>query len=232
MRAKLRRPVKDETGYEFEVGLPATMWESELYWLIRWPTGEEQLLPRDDFREECEKPGCEQEATYVAPGHWCREHWTEWQDLEREGPDADWMKDDRDRPERVITLVEESSGPDGSVMPKGTRVAFVDERLLIRIRIGRNALQVDRVDLNIECLRDGCTKEAAVWSPRYWCKDHYLEWLDGKHTEKGVPDPGAPEPDWQKGPGAGRPNDYPELTPREQWAVDKRLGILDWDGAQ
>lgn len=27
-----------------------------------------------------------------------------------------------------------------------------------------------------------------------------------------------------------RPIDYAELSPEEQWAVDKRLGILDWDG--
>lgn len=27
-----------------------------------------------------------------------------------------------------------------------------------------------------------------------------------------------------------RPIDYCELSPEEQWAVDKRLGILDWDG--
>lgn len=27
-----------------------------------------------------------------------------------------------------------------------------------------------------------------------------------------------------------RPSNYVELDPREQWAVDKRLGILDWEG--
>jgi hypothetical protein len=27
-----------------------------------------------------------------------------------------------------------------------------------------------------------------------------------------------------------RPIDYAELSPEEQWAIDKRLGILDWDG--
>lgn len=27
-----------------------------------------------------------------------------------------------------------------------------------------------------------------------------------------------------------RPNNYNELSAAEQWATDKRLGILDWDG--
>ena len=27
-----------------------------------------------------------------------------------------------------------------------------------------------------------------------------------------------------------RPANYLELEPREQWEIDKRLGILDWDG--
>ena len=26
-----------------------------------------------------------------------------------------------------------------------------------------------------------------------------------------------------------RPADYHKLTPRHQWAIDSRLGILDWD---
>jgi hypothetical protein len=34
-------------------------------------------------------------------------------------------------------------------------------------------------------------------------------------------------PGWRKGPGAGRPSDYPELSAQDQWAVDRRLGILD-----
>lgn len=28
----------------------------------------------------------------------------------------------------------------------------------------------------------------------------------------------------------GRSEKYYNLSPREQWAEDKRLGILDWDG--
>jgi hypothetical protein len=28
-----------------------------------------------------------------------------------------------------------------------------------------------------------------------------------------------------------RPRNYKHLTEREQWAIDKRLGILDWDGS-
>lgn len=28
-----------------------------------------------------------------------------------------------------------------------------------------------------------------------------------------------------------RPKNFFELTPQEQWAIDKRLGILDWDGS-
>jgi hypothetical protein len=27
-----------------------------------------------------------------------------------------------------------------------------------------------------------------------------------------------------------RPKNYNKLTPEDQWAVDKALGILDWDG--
>jgi hypothetical protein len=27
-----------------------------------------------------------------------------------------------------------------------------------------------------------------------------------------------------------RPKDYCEMSPQAQWDVDKRLGILDWDG--
>lgn len=26
-----------------------------------------------------------------------------------------------------------------------------------------------------------------------------------------------------------RPSNYATLSPREQWAIDKRLGILDWE---
>jgi len=28
-----------------------------------------------------------------------------------------------------------------------------------------------------------------------------------------------------------RPSNYHELSAREQWEIDKRLGILDWDGS-
>jgi hypothetical protein len=28
-----------------------------------------------------------------------------------------------------------------------------------------------------------------------------------------------------------RPKDFFKLIPEEQWAIDKRLGILDWDGS-
>lgn len=28
----------------------------------------------------------------------------------------------------------------------------------------------------------------------------------------------------------GRPDNYLELSPEEQWEVDKKLGILDWEG--
>ena len=28
-----------------------------------------------------------------------------------------------------------------------------------------------------------------------------------------------------------RPRDYFRLTPEHQWAIDARLGILDWDGS-
>jgi len=27
-----------------------------------------------------------------------------------------------------------------------------------------------------------------------------------------------------------RPDDFDELPPASQWAMDKKLGILDWDG--
>jgi hypothetical protein len=27
-----------------------------------------------------------------------------------------------------------------------------------------------------------------------------------------------------------RPRNFFDLSPREQWDIDKRLGILDWDG--
>ena len=29
----------------------------------------------------------------------------------------------------------------------------------------------------------------------------------------------------------GRPKDYTKLSPEHQWAIDARLGILDWDGS-
>jgi hypothetical protein len=29
-----------------------------------------------------------------------------------------------------------------------------------------------------------------------------------------------------------RPDDFEELSPQEQWEIDKRLGILDWDGKE
>jgi len=28
-----------------------------------------------------------------------------------------------------------------------------------------------------------------------------------------------------------RPRNYTKLSSREQWAIDKRLGILDWNGS-
>ena len=28
-----------------------------------------------------------------------------------------------------------------------------------------------------------------------------------------------------------RPKNYKDLSPREQWEIDKKLGILDWDGS-
>lgn len=28
-----------------------------------------------------------------------------------------------------------------------------------------------------------------------------------------------------------RPRDFLNLSPEEQWAIDKRLGILDWEGS-
>lgn len=28
----------------------------------------------------------------------------------------------------------------------------------------------------------------------------------------------------------GRPPNYEQLSARQQWAIDKALGILDWDG--
>lgn len=29
-----------------------------------------------------------------------------------------------------------------------------------------------------------------------------------------------------------RPDNYKELSPEEQWEIDKELGILDWDGTK
>ena len=29
-----------------------------------------------------------------------------------------------------------------------------------------------------------------------------------------------------------RPTNYNKLSAREQWEIDKKLGILDWDGEQ
>lgn len=34
----------------------------------------------------------------------------------------------------------------------------------------------------------------------------------------------------QRTPGGWRPDDYLRRTAREQWRIDDRLGILDWDG--
>ena len=34
----------------------------------------------------------------------------------------------------------------------------------------------------------------------------------------------------QKTPGGWRPDDYLQRTAREQWRIDDRLCILDWDG--
>jgi hypothetical protein len=34
--------------------------------------------------------------------------------------------------------------------------------------------------------------------------------------------------DWKQA--TKRPANYEKLSPREQWEIDKELGILDWDG--
>jgi len=37
----------------------------------------------------------------------------------------------------------------------------------------------------------------------------------------------AEEKPWNR-----RPKNYGSLSPREQWEIDKKLGILDWDGKE
>jgi hypothetical protein len=219
--ASFRRERTGPTGRVHPVGESVRLKESELFSDVKFEDGTEECLPNESLRTECEVPECQQEATYLAPGHWCREHWTEWNDLERPEPGPEWMHEDRERKSPLVTIKQ-----------TGVPVVILKEHLMIYIDVPEEELpfQVHRHDLHIECERDDCTEESQNWQPRYWCRPHYMEWLEGDYTEKGLEDPGAPVPGWNKGPGAGRPNDYPELTPREQWAVDKRLGILDWEG--
>ncbi len=41
---------------------------------------------------KCEVPGCNAAAEFVAPGHWCEDHWLTWWDWPIESdPEPRWM---------------------------------------------------------------------------------------------------------------------------------------------
>lgn len=229
IRAALRRPVT-AGGVTYEVGTALSMVSSALYTWVTVPAGTEKLLPNNSLRWACVVPGCGQEATYVAPDYWCRGHWTEWNDSpmddEGEFDDKPWMTDQgREHPAPVVTTLAWNPGEPEA----GTVVKAGEERLLIVVRVEGEQIRVDRLDLAIECERDGCTEEAGNWDPAYWCRLHYMEWLDGDYVHGGRRC-GDPERGWNKGLGAARPTGYPELSPREKWVVDRDLGLLDWGG--
>jgi hypothetical protein len=54
--------------------------------------------------------------------------------------------------------------------------------------------------------------------------DEFIAKLEAKSKATGVPlSEGARQ-------AKKRPSNYCEMSAQEQWAVDKALGILDWDG--
>lgn len=65
-----------------------------------------------------------------------------------------------------------------------------------------------------------------------FAEDHMTKYPSGY---KDYPNGGNPNPrpfmdGWAKAQAAKRPANYASLSAQHQWEVDKRLGILDWDG--
>ncbi len=179
IKATLRRDWPGPTGITHPAGESVTMVNSQLFQDIILEDGEELRIPVEDLRRECEVPACTQEAEYIAPGIWCKKHWKEWSDLEREEPGPGWMQDDREQPETVTTIRNPMALGDRDIKA-GTLVQEKEEHLMIYAEVqGEDILfQFHRQVLNIECEVPGCEAEADTWHPRYWCKEHWRIWLE------------------------------------------------------
>ena len=171
LHATLLREVTGPTGHVHPIGEVVTMKMSELWCDVKLEDGSEDRVPHETLRTECEVPGCAQDTKFVAPGHWCQKHWTEWSDLERPEPGPEWMQPDRERPESVVTLRE-----------TGTPVTLRREWLMVYAEVLHEEIdfQFHRQDLSIQCEREGCTEEADTWNPAYLCKKDWRAWCDGE----------------------------------------------------
>lgn len=68
--------------------------------------------------------------------------------------------------------------------------------------------------------------EEKIWSRGG--KTSLLEVMLGTLEPTAGPDPDSDDPAERA---KLRPDDYPQLPAAKQWAIDKHLGLLDWDGA-
>lgn len=232
MQATLRREVTDPRGRRYPPGTPVTLVESRLVYAVDLGDGRTVRVSGDDLRVRCEVPGCGRRASYEAPGEWCSVHWQEWWDHPKGRPHPPWMRErDEREPSSFVSLARDLV-LDGRPYEKGAPVSRVAEHLVVEVHVGQDVpdFQVERADLSIRCEAPDCEEEAQLWHPCYCCRAHYYAWLDDDFPLPGGEKAPLEEvecPAWQRGPGAGRPDNYPEMSAREQWAIDKRLGILD-----
>jgi hypothetical protein len=225
MEATVSKVILSPDGSSVPVGTRVTMVESVLLRGVDFGDGHVSRVPREDLRFSCQVPGCEREATYDAPGCWCSVHWTEW--WTAEGDEPEWMDFESDRLDPFVILKTDLELPHGVTHAAGTAVTVLTEHLTIRVRLVDGIeVTVARDHLSITCEVTACQEEAQLWRPCYVCREHHGAWLDGEIELPGTDFEEDP-PLWRQGPGAGRPPDYPDLSPREQWEIDKRLGILD-----
>lgn len=232
MQVTTRRDLRGPDGETLPAGTVLSAVESNLYYTVGLGDGTKVRVQAVDLRVACEAPECGRQASYDSPGNWCSVHWQQWWDWPKKKQVPSWMSVPASRLASfpTVTLLRDLE-VDGHTLAKGCEVQRQQAHLLVRVRAeGGTLFAVDRTDLAIKCEAQECEREAELWHPCYCCKEHYYAWLDDDlllpGIEKNPPDE-AERPAWQQGPGAGRPSDYPSLSAREQWDVDKRLGILD-----
>lgn len=182
MNARLLVSVPGPTGAVHHAGERVTLVESEIFCDVD-VAGRREVLPLEDLRRTCEVPGCDRRAEYIAPGDWCKEHWTEWWETGLAGhEDADWMRDDRKRPPPVWAVLRDLVLEDGTSWTAGTPLRVHGRSLMVLVRVEGEEIpfQLHREQLSIECIVPGCGCEAARWTPRYLCASDWDRWATGK----------------------------------------------------